>query len=90
MTAATALRAQLVAHIAQASDEMNLIALVALEESGAPTAEEKLVRGVITEHLYEKHSHVKAAYDAWADSLDLDDERTEAQVIADALTSVPA
>jgi hypothetical protein len=83
MTAATALRAKLTAHIARASDETNLIALLALEESGAPTAEEKLVRGVIIEHLYDKHPQVQAAYDTWAESLD--DERESVQVICDAL-----
>lgn len=85
---ATALRARLAAHIAQASDETNLIALLALEAVQRPTAEEKLVRGVITEHLYDKHSQVQAAYDAWAE--DLDDERNGTDVICNALGFVPA
>lgn len=85
---ATALRAQLAAHIAQASDETNLIALLALETAGALTAEEKLVRGVITEHLYDKRPQVQAAYDAWAESLD--DERDGTEVICDALGFVAA
>jgi hypothetical protein len=80
---ATALRAQLAARIAKASDETNLVALLTLETAGALTAEEKLVRGVITEHLYDKHPQVQAAYDAWAESLD--DEREPVQVICDAL-----
>jgi len=76
-------RQRLVAHIANASDEVNLTALLALDE--APDLDDggKLVRGLIIEHLYGKHPHVKAAYDAWAEGLD--DERTGPQVIADAL-----
>lgn len=76
-------RQRLVAHIAQASDEVNLTALLALDETPDLDDAGKLVRGLITEHLYDKHPQVKAAYDAWAENLD--DERTGTQVIADAL-----
>jgi hypothetical protein len=76
-------RGRLVAHIANASDQVNLTALIALDETSDLDDAGKLVRGLITEHLYDKHPQVKAAYDAWAESLD--DKRTGPQVIADAL-----
>lgn len=82
-TANTTDRERLVAHIAQASVQVNLTALTALDETPDLDDAGKLVRGLITEHLYDKHPKVKAAYDAWAE--DLDDSRTGPQVIADAL-----
>lgn len=81
-------RDQLRAHIAETSDQTNLIALAVLDETKQPTDAEKLVRGIITEHLYDKHPEVKAAYDAWSE--DLDDERPGTQVIVDALQKVGA
>lgn len=77
-------RQRLVAHIAQASDKVNLTALLALDETPDLDDAGKLVRGLITEHLYDKHPQVKIAYDAWAE--DLDDERTGSQVIARVLS----
>jgi len=80
-------RQRLVAHIAQATDQVNLTALLALDETPDLDDAGKLVRGLITEHLYDKHPQVKAAYDAWAE--DLDDERTGPQVIVEALAAHP-
>jgi len=80
-------RQRLVAHIAQASDQVNLTALLALDETPDLDDAGKLVRGLITEHLYGKYPQVKAAYDAWAE--DLIDGRTGAQVIADVLAECP-
>lgn len=80
-------RQRLVVYIAQASDQVNLTALLALDETPDLDDAGKLVHGLITEHLYDKHPQVKAAYDAWAE--DLVDGRTGAQVIADALHEHP-
>lgn len=76
-------RQRLVAHIAQATDQINLTALITLDETPDLGDAEKLMRGLITEHLYDKHPQVKAAYDAWSESIN--DERTGTQVIVDAL-----
>jgi hypothetical protein len=81
----TATRDRLTTETERQATAVLAVALMELCSRGTLDETERLVRGVIIETLYDRHTEVAAAYNAWIDDLE-SDATAESVVIAVALS----